>query len=1054
VLAAEVGAAAENQAEKMLAACDVKGGLVVHVGCGDGRLTAALRANDRYVVCGLDADPQNVRTARAHMQSMSLYGPVSIRAWRGETLPFADNLVNLLVVESGQRPPKAEMMRVLAPRGVALVRHGDRWTRTVKPWPAEMDEWTHFLHDASNNAVAHDSVVGPPRRLRWICGPEWSRSHEFTSSLCAMVSARGRIFYIFDHGLTGVTTKSLPERWTLIARDAFNGVLLWSRPVPKWGSAQWKNRALRSIPGTVPRRLVAQADHLYFTLGYDASVSVLDAATGETVRTYDDTAGTEEIRCIDETLILRKGRGQLMALDVVTGKGLWNASGKIRPLTLSAQDRRVFYQDGQQLVCRGARDGRVLWQRPCKAPARVLLVHDGQLVLQSKQELEARSAETGEVLWTIDGRGQRGELFVAGDLLWHWQGETAVGRDVGTGDVARRVDTTDVFTPGHHWRCYQSKATDRYLITPNRGAEFISLTGDENTQNDWARGPCRYGVMPCNGLLYIPPNPCFCYPGVKITGFNALAPADTAPRAAAVASRLERGPAYGQVRQRASDSTKSSDWPTYRHDGRRTGAAGGSIAPQVEQAWSASVGGELTPPVAAGGCVFVARKHEHTVYALDADDGDRRWRFTAGGRIDSPPTIHAAQVLFGCADGHVYCLHASNGELAWRFRAAPSERLIVADGQLESPWRVHGSVLIEDDVAYVTAGRSSHLDGGIFLFALDPDTGRVLHEASLDTWARTRGDADGRPFIAGYHMEGARSDILVSQDDFIYLGQTKFDRELKQQDVPYIVPDADDKTVAMDLSNQPYVGPDEEPESDYETHQRDWLERTQKHVLETLREAHGGYNIGHRQMGLHVFSTAGFLDDSWFNRTYWMYSSTWPGFYLAHRAAKTGQLLVVGPEKTYVVQAYPSRNLQSPLFTPGERGYLLYADRNDNEPILDHRTQGTTKGWGFLRAEPPVWHQWVPVRVRGMALAGQNLFIAGPPDVVDPDDPMAAFEGRKGGLLWAVSASDGTRQAGCRLESPPVFDGLIAAQDRLFLSLRDGRVICMQAMPSHTMAKD
>jgi hypothetical protein len=309
---------------------------------------------------------------------------------------------------------------------------------------------------------------------------------------------------------------------------------------------------------------------------------------------------------------------------------------------------------------------------------------------------------------------------------------------------------------------------------------------------------------------------------------------------------------------------------------------------------------------------------------------------------------------------------------------------------------------------------------------------------------RTREDAEGKPFIAGYHMEGARSDILVCQDGFIYLGQTKFDRKLEQQQVPYIVPEPDDTTTAMDLSGQPFTVPDEDPEKDYETHQRDWLERTQKHLLASLREAYAGYNIGHRQMGLHVFSTAGFLDDSWFNRTYWMYSSTWPGFYLAHRAAKTGQLLVVGPDKTYVVQAYPSRNLQSPLFTPGEKGYLLYADRNDNEPVLDHRTQGTTKGWGFLRAEPPVWHQWVPVRVRAMVLAGQNLFVAGPPDVVDPADPMAAFEGRKGGLLWTVSPKDGRRMAECRLESPPVFDGMIAAQGRLFLSLRHGRLMCLR----------
>ncbi|MHC4170593.1 MAG: hypothetical protein ACYSWQ_26950, partial [Planctomycetota bacterium] len=43
-----------QQARQILDDTAVKGGLIVHVGCGDGKLTAALRANDRYVVHGLD----------------------------------------------------------------------------------------------------------------------------------------------------------------------------------------------------------------------------------------------------------------------------------------------------------------------------------------------------------------------------------------------------------------------------------------------------------------------------------------------------------------------------------------------------------------------------------------------------------------------------------------------------------------------------------------------------------------------------------------------------------------------------------------------------------------------------------------------------------------------------------------------------------------------------------------------------------------------------------------------------------------------------------------
>ncbi len=110
---------------------------------------------------------------------------------------------------------------------------------------------------------------------------------------------------------------------------------------------------------------------------------------------------------------------------------------------------------------------------------------------------------------------------------------------------------------------------------------------------------------------------------------------------------------------------------------------------------------------------------------------------------------------------------------------------------------------------------------------------------------------------------------------------------------------------------------------------------------------------------------------------------------------------MVGPERTYAVQSYPSRNFKSPLFTLGEKGYLLFADENSNEPILADYTRDVPKGIGFTRAEPPVWFKWVPVRIRGMVLAEYTL------------------------------------------QSPPVFDGLIAANRQLYLSLENGTILCM-----------
>ena len=45
-----------QSARDLLSAAGIKGGLVVHIDCGDGKLTATLHADDKYLVHGLDTD--------------------------------------------------------------------------------------------------------------------------------------------------------------------------------------------------------------------------------------------------------------------------------------------------------------------------------------------------------------------------------------------------------------------------------------------------------------------------------------------------------------------------------------------------------------------------------------------------------------------------------------------------------------------------------------------------------------------------------------------------------------------------------------------------------------------------------------------------------------------------------------------------------------------------------------------------------------------------------------------------------------------------------------
>jgi len=289
----------DRQAQQILEAANLKGGLIVHVGCGDGKLTAALHADESYLVHGLEADGDRVRQAREYIQSAGSYGNVSVARFEGGQLPYVDNLVNLVVVENPDTVLSGEVMRVLCPGGVAYVKRGTNWSKTIKPRPDDIDEWTHYLYDAGGNAVSRDQVVGPPRHFQWVGSPRWARHHDRRASVSAMVSAGGRVFYIFDEGSTA--SIMLPPKTFLIARDAFNGMILWKRSIPNWFTHLWP---FKSGPTQLQRRLVALGDRVYVTLGLDAPLVALDAATGETVRTYANTNATEEAILSDGVLFV------------------------------------------------------------------------------------------------------------------------------------------------------------------------------------------------------------------------------------------------------------------------------------------------------------------------------------------------------------------------------------------------------------------------------------------------------------------------------------------------------------------------------------------------------------------------------------------------------------------------------------------------------------------------------------------------------------------------------------------------------------------------------
>jgi outer membrane protein assembly factor BamB len=465
-------------------------------------------------------------------------------------------------------------------------------------------------------------------------------------------------------------------------------------------------------------------------------------------------------------------------------------------MTLSAAGQKVFFRNQGEMVCLDLRSGKPLWRTECKGRNPVVVTCRGPTVVATQEvvlsadnaQLTAFSAETGKRPWSslcAAVASSPPDVFMVAGLVWtgiYYAAHTkeglakadeaantvrSEGLDPLTGEVKKVIVAQGFYDAGHHHRCYRDRATDRYLIFSYRGLEFMDLQAGQHSKTNWVRGGCQYGTLPCNGLIYATPHPCKCYITTKLQGFYALAPesANPAPPAATPGEALQRGPAYDAPSgQDGSVNAGPEDWLIHRHDKQRSGATKTVVPASLKSLWTADIGGNLTPAVICGGTAIVASKDTFTVHALNAATGEERWTYVAGGRIDSPPTMDGGMAYFGSADGYVYCLRASDGVLAWRFRVAPRERRVGALERLESAWPVNGSVLVQNSMVYCAAGRSSHLDGGIVLCALDPKTGRQLHTARLhDDLGEER---KGR---SAFEEPGALPDILVGDGCRLYM---------------------------------------------------------------------------------------------------------------------------------------------------------------------------------------------------------------------------------------------------------------------------------------------
>jgi hypothetical protein len=154
-----------------------------------------------------------------------------------------------------------------------------------------------------------------------------------------------------------------------------------------------------------------------------------------------------------------------------------------------------------------------------------------------------------------------------------------------------------------------------------------------------------------------------------------------------------------------------------------------------------------------------------------------------------------------------------------------------------------------------------------------------------------------------------------------------------------------------------------------------------------------------------------------------------------------------------------------------------YGRREHKAAGVGHRANAThlfasVKEYGAPRPEPKadqkgkkqktpavakdyIWSTPDPLITRAMVLTQDNLYIAGIPDpgkkddknaeilqYTNPDEAIKAFQSDKDACIRVISKSDGKITSEVKLEVAPVFDGMSAAGGNLFVSLKNGKVIC------------
>jgi len=1022
----------EPNATDILETTGIKGGLIVHIGCGDGTLTAALHANDSYLVHGLDSDPCNIEQARAYIKSQGLYGKVSVEQFDGNSLPYIDNLVNLVVSEDIGVITMDEVQRVLCPEGVAYIKDGTgTWNMTVKPRPAEIDEWTHYRHSPNNNAVAQDDMVGPPRRIQWIGAPELARHHEHLPSLSAMVTSHGRVFYIFDDASSASIL--WPPKWRLIARDAFNGVVLWKKDIDEWNPHLWP---LKSMPTTLPRRLVALGDDVFVTLGINSPVSQLSAEDGTQIKLFAGSEHCEEIVVTDDTLLalclagqgplddLDEERGEpglgggtkfslvkqlmggalstlwlnadrhLIAYDRSSGQELWRVNGKCAPLSLASDGTKVYFHDSNAIVALDITNGNTawtsvnipIWEEYCSWYGASLVVCDGVVVFSGGENMAwqpegvpdevgvdmmtAFSAVDGHKLWAADHpcSGYRSpEDLIVAQDLV-WAPNT-------TKNATSVLNGVNLHTGTINRTLNTNLHSFHHRCHPGRATEkylLVSKVGVNVIPFDGGNQINDNWVRGSCGMGFLPANGM-----IYVTPNPCNCFAESKLNGFVALSGPD--PALDSARVDSAQTLELEVGVNYGNVQMKPPSSMTGTWPTYRRNAARSGSTAVAPP-----------------YSFDSLSVD------IGGKLTSPVAAEG-KVFVASVDRHeVIALDAGTLMPVWTH---------VSGGRIDSPPTYVRGLLYFGSADGTLTCLKAETGEFVWCLRLGPTQELIVNKGSLESVWPVHGSVlyhnDLIYAIAGRSMFVDTGLYIYAVDPLTGLVQFSQRHELSGNDTSGMNAPPANSDILSASGNNIFM-------------------RTQAYNLQCNKTT---------TQERHLFAANGFLDDSWFYRAFWTYSKSWGngpgGFSNTGNNNHSGRIMVHDDTNLYGF------------------GRTIYGWAS----AFDYKLYKTSQMTGISGGKIFDWYIDIPILVRCIVKAGDKLCIAGPnalyneTDLVqtlDKTNPQPLItaqqsdEWSQSSELLVISTNDGTIESQITLGFAPVWDGMAVMDNFLFISGKDG----------------